>query len=90
MNGSETEPVGLDGSKPWKRVDDSKYSECFYCLRADGQVEVLALGARVVVPINALPLLPEPIARAVLAEFAERAACELRAMAKPAPAEEEP
>ena len=55
----------------------------------DGQVEVLALGARVVVPINALPLLPEPIARAVLTELAERATSELRRTANSTRAEEE-
>jgi hypothetical protein len=50
------------------------YFESMYRFTDDGQVEVLALGARVVVPTNAVPLLPEPIARAVLAGLAERAA----------------
>jgi hypothetical protein len=60
-----------------------------YRFTEDGHVEVLALGARVVVPIKDLALLPEPIARAVLAELAERTASELRTAARPAPAEEE-
>lgn len=68
---------------------DSAYSECRVRLIGGGQVEILALGAHVVVPINALALLPEAIARAVLAELAEHAGKELRAAAKATPAEEE-
>jgi hypothetical protein len=82
LNDSDTEAVALDGFKLWKRVDDSGYFECLYRLIEDDQIEVLALGARVVVPIKALALLTEPIARAVLTELAERAANELGAAAK--------
>lgn len=70
-------------------MDGIAYGECLYRLREDGHAEILAFGARVVVPIKALPLLPEPIARAVLVELAERAASALRAAANSASAEEE-
>ena len=89
MSGSDTGVAGLECAEQWRRVNDSTYFECMYRFTEDGQVEVLALGARVVVPINALSLLPEPIARAVLAEWAERAASELRAAAKSAPVEQQ-
>lgn len=69
--------------------DDNKYSECLYRLMGDGHVEVLALGARVVVPMDRLALLPEAIARAVLAELAKRAAGELRTAIDSARAEAE-
>ena len=91
LSGSDSGSAGLDGSRPWRRIeDDGKYSECLYRLTGNGQVEVLALGAHVVVPFKALPLLPEPIARAVLTELAERAAAELRRVASTPPAEQEP
>lgn len=90
LNESDSGPVGLEGPEPWKQVVESSYPACWYRFSVDGQVEVLALGARVVVPMESLPLLPEPIARAVLAELAERVASDLRAAAKSAPAEEEP
>jgi hypothetical protein len=74
----------------WTRIeDDDKYSGCLYRLTGDGQVEILALGAHVVVPIDALPLLPEPIARSVLAELAKGAAGELRRAVESVRAEEE-
>lgn len=90
MNDSDAKPAGTDGSEHWQRVDDSTSFECFYRFTGDGQVEILALGARVVVPIKALSLLPESIARAVLNELAKRAARELRKAANSAPSEEEP
>jgi hypothetical protein len=80
----------LDSSMDWTRIeDDDKYSGCLYRLTGDGQVEILALGAHVVVPIDALPLLPEPIARSVLAELAKGAAGELRRAVESVRAEEE-
>lgn len=86
-----TKVPGLDSSKDWTRIeDDDKYSECLFRFTDDGQVEVLALGAHVIVPTDALPLLPEPIARSVLAEMAKRAASELRRAVESARAEEEP
>lgn len=89
MNENDSGPDGLEGSKHWRPVVNSRYPACWYRFTGDGQVEVLALGARVVVPIESLTLLPEPIARVVLTELAERLACELRRAANCAPTEAE-
>ena len=66
------------------------YPACWYRFTGNGQVEILALGARVVVPIDSLSLLPEPVARAVLSELAEGVAGELRAAANPATLDKRP
>jgi len=88
LNGNASGPAGLEDSRRWREVVDSSYPACWYRFTGDGQVEILALGARAVVPIESLTLLPEPIARAVLAELAERLASELRGRpANPAPAD---
>ena len=57
--------------------------------RGGAERVVLALGARVVVPMDRLALLPEAIARAVLAALAKRAAGELRTAIDSARAEAE-
>jgi hypothetical protein len=62
----------LEDSTSWRQVVDSKYPACWYRFTGTGQVEILALGARVVVPIDLVSLLPEPVARAVLSEMADR------------------
>jgi hypothetical protein len=90
LNEKESGLAGLEDSTSWRQVVDSKYPVCWYRFTGNDQVEILALGARVVVPIDSVPLLPEPVARAVLSEMAERLACELRAAAASMPAEEEP
>lgn len=66
--------AGLEEATRWRYVIDSRYPACWYRLTSTGEVEILALGARVVVPVDLLSLLPEPVARAVLSELAERTA----------------
>jgi hypothetical protein len=90
LNQNEAGLAGLEDSTSWKQVVDSRYPVCWYRFTGDSQVEILALGARVVVPIDSVSLLPEPVARAVLSEMTERGAGEPRAAAKSMPAEEEP
>jgi hypothetical protein len=90
LNQNESGLAGLEDSASWKQVSDSRYPVCWYRFTGDNQVEILALGARVVVPVDAVSLLPEPVARAVLSEMAERLARELNAEAKSIPAGEEP
>lgn len=65
-------PAELEEITNWRHVIDSRHPECWYRLTGTGQVEILALGARVVVPVDSLSLLPEPVARAVLSELTER------------------
>jgi hypothetical protein len=72
LNENESGLAGLEDSTSWRQVVDSKYPACWYRFTGTGQVEILALGARVVVPIDLVSLLPEPVARAVLSEMADR------------------
>jgi hypothetical protein len=55
----------------WIQVIDGAPYGCWYRLRDDGQVEVWARGHHVCVPVEAVALLPEAVARAVLAKLAE-------------------
>jgi hypothetical protein len=86
---TDSGPAGLGESTSWRHVIDSRYPACWYRFTGNGQVEILALGARVVVPVDSISLLPEPVARAVLSELAERVAGELRAAVNPAATEEQ-
>jgi hypothetical protein len=90
LNENEWGLAALEDSTSWRQVGDSKYRACWYRFTGNAQVEILALGARVVVPIDLVSLLPEPVARAVLSEMAECLARELRAAAKSTSAGEEP
>ena len=71
---NELWPADLKDSTRWRQVVDSRYPVCWYRFTDKAQVEILALGARVVVPIDLVSLLPEPVARAVLSQMAERLA----------------
>lgn len=53
----------------WAQSIDGVVHGCWYRLRDDGHIEVFALGHRVVVPNEAIALLPEAVARAVLAQL---------------------
>ena len=55
----------------WVQVIDGAPYGCWYRLLDDGRVEIWARGHRVVLPVEAIALLPESIARAVLAKLAE-------------------
>jgi hypothetical protein len=55
----------------WIQVIDGAPYGCWYRLRDDGQVEVCARGHHVCVPVEAVALLPEAVARAVLAKLGE-------------------
>ena len=53
----------------WAQTIDGVVYGCWYRLRHDDQIEVFARGHRVVVPLDAIALLPESVARAVLAQL---------------------
>jgi hypothetical protein len=53
----------------WAQTIDGVVYGCWYRLRRDDQIEVFARGHRVVVPLDAIALLPESVARAVLAQL---------------------
>jgi hypothetical protein len=53
----------------WAQTIDGVVYGCWYRLRGDDQIEVFARGHRVVVPLDAIALLPESVARAVLAQL---------------------
>ena len=55
----------------WIQIIDGAPYGCWYRLRDDGQVEVWARGHHVTVPVEAVALLPEAVARAVIAKLAE-------------------
>jgi hypothetical protein len=55
----------------WIQVIDGAPYGCWYRLRDDGQVEIWARGHHVVLPIEAVALLPESVARAVIAKLAQ-------------------
>jgi len=57
----------------WAQTIDGVVYGCWYRLRDDDQIEVFARGHRVVVPKEAIALLPEAVARAVLAQLRSRA-----------------
>jgi hypothetical protein len=57
----------------WAQTIDGVVYACWYRLRGDDQIEVFARGHRVVVPL-AIALLPESVARAVLAQLRPPAA----------------
>lgn len=63
--------VGPDGLSYWTQVIDGAPYGCWYRLRDDGHIEVLTRGHRVVLPVEAIALLPESGARSVLAKIAE-------------------
>jgi hypothetical protein len=58
----------------WAQTIDGVVYGCWYRLRGDDQIEVFARGHRVVVPLDAIALLPESVARAVLAQLRSPAA----------------
>ena len=68
---NENDGPGPDGLGYWTQVIDGAPYGCWYRLRDDGQIEVLARGHRVVLPVEAVALLPESIARAVLGKLIE-------------------
>jgi len=68
---NENDGPGPDGLGYWTQVIDGEPYGCWYRLRDDGQIEVLARGHRVVLPVEAVALLPESIARAVLGKLFE-------------------
>jgi hypothetical protein len=53
----------------WAQTIDGVVYGCWYRLRRDDQIEVFARGHRVIVPLDAIALLPESVARAVLAQL---------------------
>lgn len=53
----------------WAQTIDGVVHGCWYRLREDNQIEVFARGHRVVVPKEAIALLPESVARAVLMQL---------------------
>jgi hypothetical protein len=53
----------------WTQSIDGTLYACWYRLRPDGQIEVFARGHRVILPLDAIALLPESVARAVLAQL---------------------
>jgi hypothetical protein len=53
----------------WAQTIDGVVYGCWYRLCRDDQIEVFARGHRVVVPLDAIALLPESVARAVLAQL---------------------
>ena len=55
----------------WSQTIDGTLYACWYRLRDEGQIEIFARGHRVTVPLEAVALLPESIARAVLAQLRE-------------------
>jgi hypothetical protein len=55
----------------WIQIIDGAPYGCWYRLRDDGQIEVWARGHHVVLPIEALALLPEAVARAVIKKLVE-------------------
>jgi hypothetical protein len=55
----------------WIQVIDGAPYGCWYRLRDDGQVEVWARGHHVCVPVEAVALLPEAVARAVIGKLGE-------------------
>ena len=64
--------VAPDGTHThWIQVIDGAPYGCWYRLRDDGRVEVWARGHHVCVPVEAVTLLPEAVARAVLAKLSE-------------------
>jgi hypothetical protein len=58
----------------WAQTIDGVVYGCWYRLRGDDQIEVFARGHRVVVPLDAIALLPESVARAVLSQLRSPAA----------------
>lgn len=57
----------------WTQSIDGTLYGCWYRLRTDGQIEVFARGHRVTLPLDAIALLPESVARAVLAQLRQPA-----------------
>lgn len=57
----------------WTQTIDGRLYSGSCWLRPDGQIEIFTLGHRVVVPLDAVALLPESIARTVLAELRQPA-----------------
>jgi hypothetical protein len=60
-----------DAFEHWKQVIDGAPYGCWYRLRDNGQIELWARGHHVTVPLEALALLPEAVARAVIAKLVE-------------------
>ena len=69
MDNNELEPGSA--YEHWIQVIDGAPYGCWYRLRDDGQVEVWARGHHVILPREALALLPEAVARAVIAKLAQ-------------------
>lgn len=53
----------------WTQLIDGTLYGCWYRLRSEGQIEVFARGHHVVLPLEAIALLPESVARALLAQL---------------------
>ena len=60
-----------DAFEQWTQVIDGGPYGCWYRLRDDGQIELWARGHHVTMPLEALALLPEAVARAVIAKLAQ-------------------
>ncbi|HET9447925.1 MAG TPA: hypothetical protein VFO35_16795 [Steroidobacteraceae bacterium] len=56
----------------WSQTIDGIVHGCWYRLRDDNQIEVFARGHRVVVPREAIALLPESVARTILTQLQAR------------------
>jgi hypothetical protein len=65
-----TQPIDRPGDfRYWTQLIDGTLYGCWYRLRSDGQIEVFARGHHVVLPLDAIALLPESVARALLAQL---------------------
>jgi hypothetical protein len=65
----DNDAKGLGELRYWAQTIDGVVYGCWYRFRDDGQIEIFARGHRVVVPKEAIALLPESVARAVLAQL---------------------
>ena len=64
--------IAPDGAyQHWVQVIDGAPYSCWYRLQDDGLIEVWTRGHHVIVPVEAVALLPEAVARAVLSKLAE-------------------